>query len=66
MKKRYQFLAIYALDQGMISEGEFARFLHVDRVKAREIAVTLREETDNLENGYAGDLTTLAEESLGD
>ena len=50
----------------MISEGEFARFLHVDRLKAREIAAILREETDGLENGYTVDLTTTAEEPLGD
>ena len=66
LPKRYQFLAVYALDQGMISEGEFARFLHVDRLKAREIAAILREETDGLENGYTVDLTTTAEEPLGD
>ncbi|MFB2893045.1 ImmA/IrrE family metallo-endopeptidase [Aerosakkonemataceae cyanobacterium BLCC-F50] len=39
----YQHLAIEALDQGLITEGRFADFLGVDRLKARRIAEILRE-----------------------
>lgn len=34
----YQHLAIEALDQGLITEGRFAKFLGVDRLEARHIA----------------------------
>ncbi len=39
----YQHLAIDALEQGLITEGHFARFLDVDRLEARRIAELLRE-----------------------
>ncbi len=39
----YQHLAIEALDQGLITEGQFADFLNVDRLEARRIANILRE-----------------------
>lgn len=39
----YQHLAIEAFDQGLITEGQFANFLNVDRLEARRIAETLRE-----------------------
>jgi Zn-dependent peptidase ImmA (M78 family)/transcriptional regulator with XRE-family HTH domain len=39
---RYQYLAIQAYTQGLISEGQFARFLRVERVEARRIATELR------------------------
>jgi Zn-dependent peptidase ImmA (M78 family)/transcriptional regulator with XRE-family HTH domain len=35
--ERYKALAVYAYEQGKISEGQLARFLHCDRVTAREI-----------------------------
>ena len=35
--ERYEALAVYAYEQGKISEGQLARFLHCDRVSAREI-----------------------------
>jgi Zn-dependent peptidase ImmA (M78 family)/DNA-binding XRE family transcriptional regulator len=39
----YQHLAIEALDQGRITEGQFARFMRMDRLEARRIAEILRE-----------------------
>ena len=42
---RYQYLAIEALDEGVISEGQFASFLQVDRLEARQIAESLRDQT---------------------
>ncbi|NJM77113.1 MAG: ImmA/IrrE family metallo-endopeptidase [Acaryochloridaceae cyanobacterium RU_4_10] len=41
----YQHLAIEALDRGLITEGRFATFLGVDRLEARQIAESLREES---------------------
>jgi Zn-dependent peptidase ImmA (M78 family)/DNA-binding XRE family transcriptional regulator len=38
---RYVTLAVDAYRDGRISEGAFARFLHLDRVTAREVAQTL-------------------------
>jgi Zn-dependent peptidase ImmA (M78 family)/DNA-binding XRE family transcriptional regulator len=35
--ERYKALAVYAHEQSKISEGQLARFLHCDRVTAREI-----------------------------
>jgi Zn-dependent peptidase ImmA (M78 family) len=43
MPLHYQHLAIEALDQGLITEGRFSEFLHVDRLEARRIAEALRE-----------------------
>lgn len=34
---RYQLLALHAMDKGRITEGQFARFMKLDRWKAREI-----------------------------
>ena len=39
----YQYLAIEAFDQGLITEGRFATFLGVDRIEARRIAELLRD-----------------------
>lgn len=44
----YQHLAIEALDQGIITEGRFADFLGVDRLKARRIAESLREHSSGM------------------
>lgn len=41
---RYQYLAIEALDRGLITEGHFARLLKLDRLEARQIAELLRDE----------------------
>lgn len=39
----YQHLAIEALDQGLITQGQFANFLQVNHLEARRIADQLRE-----------------------
>ena len=44
---RYQFLAVNALDKGHITEGQFARFMKLDRLKAREIVDELLEQNQN-------------------
>lgn len=40
---RYQYLAVDAFDRALISEGQFAKFLGVDRLEARRIAELLRQ-----------------------
>jgi Zn-dependent peptidase ImmA (M78 family)/DNA-binding XRE family transcriptional regulator len=40
----YQYLAIHAFEQGLITEGLFAEFLGLDRLSAREIAQRLYQE----------------------
>lgn len=42
---RYQSLAIQAFAEGLITEGQFAKFLRIDRVDARQIAEDLEEES---------------------
>lgn len=54
--KRYQYLAISALDQELLSEGQFARFLRVARLQARQIAGDLRGQMDGLSDEPAVDL----------
>lgn len=44
----YQHLAIEALDQGLITEGQFADFLDVDRLEARRVAEKLREHSSGM------------------
>jgi len=44
----YQHLAIEALDQGLITEGQFANFLGVDRLESRRIAEALREHSSGM------------------
>jgi len=39
---RYVFLAADAYEHGLLSEGQFARYLRVDRLEARRIAATVR------------------------
>ncbi|MCT7952893.1 ImmA/IrrE family metallo-endopeptidase [Ancylothrix sp. C2] len=48
MPIHYQHLAIEALDQGLITEGQFAKFLNVDRLEARRIAEVLREHSSGI------------------
>ncbi|MEW5960690.1 MAG: XRE family transcriptional regulator [Chloroflexota bacterium] len=43
LPRRYQYLAIDAFDQELITEGRLARFLDVDRLEARRIAEKLRQ-----------------------
>jgi Zn-dependent peptidase ImmA (M78 family)/DNA-binding XRE family transcriptional regulator len=45
---RYQYLAVDAFDKGLLTEGQFARFLGVDRVEARSIAEILRQQTRDI------------------
>lgn len=42
---RYQYLALDAFEGSSITEGQLARFLHLDRLEARKLAQTIREET---------------------
>ncbi len=44
----YQHLAIEAFDQGLITEGKFAKFLGVNRLKARRMAEDLRKELSGM------------------
>lgn len=53
---RYQYLAIDAFDQGLITEGQFARFLDVDRVDARRVAEVLRQHTSGVTDDTPIDL----------
>jgi len=43
---RYQYLAVIALEQELISEGQFAQFLGVSRLTARQIIENLRSNAD--------------------
>ncbi|MCL5997146.1 MAG: XRE family transcriptional regulator [Chloroflexi bacterium] len=47
---RYQLLAVDAFSRDRITEGQLARFLHVDRLEARRIAETLREQLPYVAN----------------
>ncbi|HVB25549.1 MAG TPA: XRE family transcriptional regulator [Ktedonobacteraceae bacterium] len=53
---RYQYLAVDAFDRALITEGQFARFLEVDRVEARYIAETLRQHTRDVTDNSTFDL----------
>ncbi|CAD5946894.1 Transcriptional regulator [Planktothrix tepida] len=44
----YQYLAIEAFDQGLITEGRFADFLGVDRLETRRIAEILRQHSSGM------------------
>ncbi|HEX3640588.1 MAG TPA: XRE family transcriptional regulator [Ktedonobacteraceae bacterium] len=48
---RYQYLAIDAFDRALITEGQFAGFLRVDRLEARHIAELLRQYTQDVTDG---------------
>lgn len=45
LPRRYQYLALVALENGFISEGQFAHFLRIDRLEARRVAHRLMIET---------------------
>lgn len=47
---RYQYLAVSAYDQGLISEGQLAKFLGVDRLEARRVAEKLRRHASDITN----------------
>ncbi|HLJ35893.1 MAG TPA: XRE family transcriptional regulator [Ktedonobacteraceae bacterium] len=53
---RYQYLAVDAFDRALITEGQFARFLEVDRVEARYIAETLRQHSRDVTDDTTFDL----------
>jgi Zn-dependent peptidase ImmA (M78 family)/DNA-binding XRE family transcriptional regulator len=58
LPQRYQSLAIQAFADGLITEGQLARFLHVDRIDARRIAETLESEVtpeNNTENTHGAE-----------
>ena len=44
LPKRYQYLALEALDRELISEGQFAHFMRLDRLEARRAIYALRRE----------------------
>lgn len=60
---RYQYLAIDAFDRGLLTEGQFARLLGVDRIDARITAETLREQASGVTDTSSIDLDMT--ESLG-
>jgi Zn-dependent peptidase ImmA (M78 family)/DNA-binding XRE family transcriptional regulator len=45
---RYQYLAVTAFEEGLISEGRLAHFLRVDRLEARRISDLLRGHTSGI------------------
>ncbi len=47
---RYQLLAVNAFRDAKITEGQLARFLHVDRLEARRIVETLQEQLPYMTN----------------
>ena len=53
----YQHLAIEAFDQGLITEGRFARLLRVDRLEARRVAAALREHSSGINDASSLDLS---------
>ena len=63
---RYQHLAIEAFDQGLITEGRFARFLRVDRLEARRIANLLREHASGIDQASTLDLSATGNVPDGD
>lgn len=53
---RYQYLALDAFDRSLITEGQFAHFLGVDRIEARQIAEVLRQHTSDMTDDTSIDL----------
>ncbi len=53
---RYQYLAVSAFDRDLLTEGQFAHFLGVDRVTARTIAEALRQHTTGITDDTTIDL----------
>ena len=53
---RYQYLAVDAFDRDLITEGQFAQFLGVDRIEARRIAEVLRQHTRDVTDDTTIDL----------
>jgi len=63
---RYRVLAVEAYERGDLSEGQLARFLHVDRLRAREIVERLQTDVMVSDQGESGVLTLDLGASLGD
>jgi hypothetical protein len=61
---RYMYLAAEAYERGELSEGQFSRFLRVDRLEARRIAAELANRPVLSENGVIGSLSLNLGESL--
>ena len=57
LPRRYQVLALQALEQELISEGQFAHFLRVDRLAARQRIEMLHQTLD--EPGFFADVADL-------
>ncbi len=55
----YQHLAIEALDQGLVTEGRFARLMRMPRLEARRVAAVLREHSSGMEGASDVDLTEM-------
>ncbi len=53
---RYQYLALDAFDRALITEGQFAYFLGVDRIEVRHIAEMLRQHTSGVTDDTPIDL----------
>ncbi|MGI8554361.1 MAG: ImmA/IrrE family metallo-endopeptidase, partial [Dehalococcoidia bacterium] len=54
LPKRYLYLALEAYERGDLSEGQFSRFLRVDRLRAREAATQLADRAVLTEDGVIG------------
>jgi Zn-dependent peptidase ImmA (M78 family)/DNA-binding XRE family transcriptional regulator len=50
--ERYKFLAVQAFQASKVSEGQLARFLRCDRVRAREVVATCRDQSFVDSNGH--------------
>jgi Zn-dependent peptidase ImmA (M78 family) len=48
LPRRYQYLALIAFDQALISEGQLARFLRLDRIATRRTVEVLRASTHGM------------------
>jgi hypothetical protein len=48
LPKRYQYLALTAFDQALITEGQLAHFLRLDRLDTRRTIEILRESTNGM------------------
>lgn len=53
LPKRYQYLALTAFEQGLITEGQLARFLRVHRLDARRAIEVFHESTNGVLDGGA-------------
>lgn len=52
---RYQLLAVEALEQALITENQFAQFLQLDILRARDLAQLLQPQLKHLESGSVDD-----------